>query len=612
MRRAAALIIVLTACALSVEARIIYVDDNAPPGGEGSSWATAYAYLQDALADADTAEKSVEIRVAQGVYTADRGANQVPGDRTATFQLVDGVSLRGGYAGGSEGIGDLRDVGLYETILSGDLANDDVEIREPFELPDATLGNSHTVVTGTGTDHTAVLDGFTIKGGHWPLSVTHGAGPTPGTGGGMNNCPGSPTVIDCTFTHNVTYGAGGGMYCQDSRPNVVDCRFIKNYAFEGGGAMANLDGSESQVTSCTFSDNGAGADDGGAVYNRGSRVTIHGTTFRRNRADTQRRGGAVANHTSTCVLADCAFEQNASASGGAIFNDQDSCSSLQSCMFVRNSADSVGGAILDYGSDCVLENCVFFGNCARGGGAMEVSRASFINCVFAGNAATGGDSASPESPWGAGGAVLSADPYGTVTFMNCTFANNRGSIGASIFRAEARARIDNCVFWGPGVQIHDQPLENLMSVGFSAIQGGWPGEGNIDADPCFVDPGYWDANETPDDPNDDFFVEGDYHLKSQAGRWDPASASWVIDDVTSPCIDAGDPNSPIGYEPFPNGGVINMGAYGGTGEASKSYFGEPVCRTPVAGDINGDCRVDFKDLGILLNHWLQSGAKGEE
>ena len=96
------------------------------------------------------------------------------------------------------------------------------------------------------------------------------------------------------------------------------------------------------------------------------------------------------------------------------------------------------------------------------------------------------------------------------------------------------------------------------------------GEGNVDADPCFVKPGYWDPNGTPADANDDFWVEGDYHLKSQAGRWDPNDRTWVTDSVTSPCIDAGDPNSPIGDEPAPNGGRIN-GAYGGTPEASQSY-----------------------------------------
>jgi hypothetical protein len=79
----------------------------------------------------------------------------------------------------------------------------------------------------------------------------------------------------------------------------------------------------------------------------------------------------------------------------------------------------------------------------------------------------------------------------------------------------------------------------------------------------------------------------------------------VQDAVTSPCIDAGDMTSPIGFEPFPNGGVINIGAYGGTAEASKSYFGEPVCKTVVAGDINGDCKVDFKDFAFMAFHWLE-------
>jgi len=88
------------------------------------------------------------------------------------------------------------------------------------------------------------------------------------------------------------------------------------------------------------------------------------------------------------------------------------------------------------------------------------------------------------------------------------------------------------------------------------------------------------------DANDDFWVDGDYHLKSQAGRYNPNSQSWIQDDVTSLCIDAGDMTSPIGYEPFPNRGRINMGAYGGTEEASKSYFDAPVCQTPVNNGIS--------------------------
>ncbi len=48
----------------------------------------------------------------------------------------------------------------------------------------------------------------------------------------------------------------------------------------------------------------------------------------------------------------------------------------------------------------------------------------------------------------------------------------------------------------------------------------------------------------------------------------------------------------------------NIGAYGGTAEASKSYFGEPVAETIIAGDINGDGSVDWLDLQILALHWL--------
>jgi hypothetical protein len=116
-------------------------------------------------------------------------------------------------------------------------------------------------------------------------------------------------------------------------------------------------------------------------------------------------------------------------------------------------------------------------------------------------------------------------------------------------------------------------------ITYSNIQGGWEGQGNIDIDPLFVNPGYWADVSDPNivaDPNypNAVWIDGDYHLKSQAGRYDPNSGSWVIDDVTSPCIDAGNPNNTIDDEPFPNGGIINMGAYGGTSQASKSYIQE--------------------------------------
>jgi hypothetical protein len=82
-----------------------------------------------------------------------------------------------------------------------------------------------------------------------------------------------------------------------------------------------------------------------------------------------------------------------------------------------------------------------------------------------------------------------------------------------------------------------------VTVTYTDVQGGWPGEGNIDAEPYFAHVGFWDTNGTPEDVNDDFWVQADYHLQSQAGRWEPNSQTWVQDAVTSPCIDAGNPDS---------------------------------------------------------------------
>jgi hypothetical protein len=89
----------------------------------------------------------------------------------------------------------------------------------------------------------------------------------------------------------------------------------------------------------------------------------------------------------------------------------------------------------------------------------------------------------------------------------------------------------------------------------------------------------------------------DYHLLSERGRYWPAHDVWVLDDVTSPCIDGGDPNVNPSNERMPNGGRINMGAYGNTAYASMSEW-------PIAGDANRDGRLDFVDFAIFADQWL--------
>ncbi|HUW20936.1 MAG TPA: LamG domain-containing protein [Sedimentisphaerales bacterium] len=91
---------------------------------------------------------------------------------------------------------------------------------------------------------------------------------------------------------------------------------------------------------------------------------------------------------------------------------------------------------------------------------------------------------------------------------------------------------------------------------------------------------------------------GDYHLKSERGRYWPAHDVWVLDDVTSACVDGGDPAANPGQERTPNGGRINMGAYGGTAYASMSEW-------PIPEDNNRDGIVNMLDFAMLADKWLQ-------
>lgn len=130
----------------------IYVKAEAQPPYDGNSWAAAFNDLQDALS---VAQPDTEIWVAAGVYRPDRGT----GARTASFRLKDGVRLYGGFAGTETSL-DQRDPNHHETILSGDLQGDDGADFANYD------DNSYHVILGSGTDETAVLNGFVVTSGN--------------------------------------------------------------------------------------------------------------------------------------------------------------------------------------------------------------------------------------------------------------------------------------------------------------------------------------------------------------------------------------------------------------------------------------------------------------
>lgn len=604
--------------------KIIYVDAAAAGVNNGSNWADAYNYLQDALADASTAEKPVEICVAQGVYRPDHGVTVTRGDKGATFQLIDGVIIEGGYAGVAEGDPDSRDTDLYQSILSGDLNGDDVEPEDLAQLrgDPSRSDNSCQIVSGSFTDQTAVLDGVTISGGH---QERRACSDIAGGGAGITIESGSPRIIGCTFTGNAQFALGSVLETRSgSAATLVDCTFTRNE-----GQVVENENSSLMVVRCTFADNSDTA-----LKSKGdSYIALSDCAFAYNEDGVEIRFGGAASltnctfvhhreaftsHGDDVELANCTFEHNSRhaiehSSGNlqltgcmfrhntALFGAAIECwqgeLNARKCRFIGNVADYWGGAIRNMGTYSAFQDCAFIGNAAPHGGAIfqTAGWARFLNCVFEGNLAKEGSG---------GGAIFAG--VTDLTVQNCTFSGNSATDIGSALYATRGAKIKNCIFRDNSMPAIGLRNEEWL-VTYSNIQGGWAGEGNIDVDPAFVKQGFWDANGTPEDANDDFWVGGDYHLLSEAGRWDRETESWVRDDVTSSCIDAGDPNSPIGTESFPNGGRPNMGVYGAGEEASRSFFGEPVCQTILAGDINGDCVVDFDDLAIVVSQWMMSG-----
>jgi hypothetical protein len=144
------------------------------------------------------------------------------------------------------------------------------------------------------------------------------------------------------------------------------------------------------------------------------------------------------------------------------------------------------------------------------------------------------------------------------TISNLTIIDNIYGIESS---AGSEANISNIIFWNNS----NSDLFGCRAR-YSRVNDAGIGEGNIDGNPLFVDP-----------------ENGDYHLRSNRGRYWPEHDVWVLDQVTSPCIDGGDPNAEPLDEPAPNGNRINMGAYGGTLQASFS----PYQQTSLPGQASG-------------------------
>ncbi len=284
----------------------------------------------------------------------------------------------------------------------------------------------------------------------------------------------SANVVVQGFTITHAYSTqGSGMVIVNSSPTIVDCKITHNYADwvmqlgAEGGGVCCLRGSPSFIN-CVISSNGA-----------------------------YKWGGGVCCHNSTPSFTNCTFELNFAQSGcgGAICCIDSSSPTLTNCIIRENNGLEGGGIYCDYYSSPILTNCIIGQNSSSLGGGIFCAGVS--------------------SP----------------TLTNCTIYGNEAAEGGGLLCKYSAPELLNSVVWG---NLPDQFMFTVWGsakASFSNIQGGFPGIGNIDADPLFIG-------------GDPF----DYHLSSQ-----------------SLCIDAGTDVSAsptdLDGKQRPRGGGVDMGAY---------------------------------------------------
>jgi len=543
----------LLLCA-SANAAVLYVDANASGAGTGRSWNDAYVDLQEGLANALDSD---EIWVAEGSYR--------PGiTRADTFQLRNNVALYGGFAGTETSIGQ-RDVNVHQTILNGDLLGDDYHRFVNGHAVWSGLGdNSHHIVTGSGTDATAVLDGFVIAHGYaWPNGFE---GPDIQAGGGIIIRDGSPTISNTKIDGSSGQYGGGAYVDQGGAPAFTNCEFFENSSDIGYGGAMHITGSSSVTfDNCHFQGNAAigtqsPAGYGGALYvNFGSTATITGSSF---------VGNITGYRTNT--------------TGGA--------------------TSTKGGAILA-GGDISVRDSSFIGNRSHNGGAIYAfNGATLINNIFSGNSVT---TAPGSAGGGYGGALVLTGPS---TVINNTITTNRaseniGGVIASVAPGES-VQIVNSILWGNTVSKYIAPGEDPLpvsriqlsrggdvSLSYSILQGMYdpiPGEDPVDPKNF---PGVLDS-----DPQFVSLIDGDLHLSAGSPAIDSGDNT-VVSVATD--ID-GDPRfqDDQGTVDTGNGAapVVDMGAYEFAGIAGENI---PPVAAAAANPTSGEVQlgVQFSSAG---------------
>jgi len=566
--------------------------------------------------------KTITVRSEEGPETCIIDCNnpkQPPGFYMSSGTLA-GLTITGAHRSAVLCDGRAK---LINCILTGNRGMDGgaVLCRGNLEIINCSLTNNSVVDVNRGRGGAIFCENGLVLVSNCTISGNSAA-----SGGGIYGAEYSNiTIKDCVISNNFAYATsylmgGGGVYCERGSITVIGSDISRNSSINGAAIYCN-EATSVFVSDCNIHDNVAegvgGGLAGGGIYYKTTSSSMYGATF------------TVINSSITDNIV-----KSTDSKGGGLYiktatpSQQNVNILLTGCVVARNSAQEVpphrgfsyGGGLYCAGRVLLSETEVKENSAVRGGGiysdgpALNVSR-----CQISGNAANEGSATVCNT--------------GEVTIENCVISANRGLLYKDRFALQCGQstilKISNCTVVGNNYPVISSiyptnPPSSItnsiiysncqypfmcnwqippnISVSYSDIQGGYAGIGNIDADPCFAQPGHWDTNGTPSS-YDDFWVDGDYRLTA-----------------VSPCIDSGGfvflmDNKDLSGNPRITGAAIDMGAYesqntlpvaaAGPNQTAYAWLdGFADVNLDGSASYDDDNDVDIYDLSLFCQDWL--------
>ncbi len=525
LKSAAMVAAVLMGSIAWAEAVRVYV---APDGtGDGSSWESA-AGFEDAMAalgtkGSTTYEAEVEIWMKEGVYTktADSAVYTIPAKSS--------VVIRGGFAG-TEGSAAEREAGKYSTIDGADtyktfIVNNTgaLEIERMVFMRSLERGLSKT-----GTGSLTLKDCRSTANG--AITASSGYGPSLAGRGAYIEGNASVTTVKvekCLFDGNIDKkvwyraGDGYGMYMKNLKnAAVVDCSFVTNgntFATTSSGAQSStttfvVENVKLAMTNCSFVANTTFMGSSGAV------TTLSGNC-----------DGSTIDH--------CVWKGNRVVVGGG------EVKGTGRGLGLLNVSLKSRAQVVDITSCTFAYNICSSFYCAGGMNVIS-GTANVKDSIFYGN-------------------VISTKSEAGENDVMVTTANGVANLSYTLLdHVPATATCENLVIGTPN-------FVTLLEDFLACIDKEGATYPKVDLDVKKM-------NFKTDEATLEKLLNLDVHCKSTGGYYKNDGVLYTDATSSSYAIDTGDPESAYGNEGAPNGGRINLGVYGNTAEAAKSFVGQPT------------------------------------